>query len=212
MPKPLSTRPRHSSGPSRGELRRERLLQTLEELLADRSFASIEIADITQAAGVSRSAFYFYFPSKAAAVGATLGTVFGEIGNVIGTWVDLGENVEDHRKHVFDSMDKVVGIWRQHAYLMAAMFDAVATDEEVRTMFDGHIERFVRDCAERIRVEREAGQALDGPDPEALARVLVGMNVKALERDMRNIASGESAEEGLPRILAVVWDRLLYGA
>jgi AcrR family transcriptional regulator len=211
MSKPR-VRNRYSSGPTRGEQRRERLLQALEDLLASRPFAAIEVGDIARSAGLSRSAFYFYFPSKAAAVGAMLGDVFGEISDVLDKWTELGDSVAARRREVYDSFERVVAIWRQHAPLMAAMFDAASTDAEVRAMFEGHIDSFVDGSAARIRHERAVGEAPDGPDPEALARVLVGMNVKALERDMRAITSGAPADADLPRVLAFVWGRVLYDA
>lgn len=213
MPKPLPTRSRHTGGPSRGEVRRELLLQTLEDLLRTHAFATIEIADITRAAGVARSSFYFYFPSKAAAVGAMLGDVFSEVTTIIETWTGLGETLAERRSQLFDSFEQIVAIWREHAHLMAAMFDAASSDDEVRGMFDDHIERFATDSATRIQREWEVRRAPSGPAPEALARVLVGMNVRALERDMRQIASGESAgDDGLAYVLAYVWDQILFGA
>ncbi|CAJ1580310.1 TetR/AcrR family transcriptional regulator [[Mycobacterium] wendilense] len=212
MPKPLPTRSRYTGGPSRGEVRRELLLQTLEDLLRTQAFATIEIADITRTAGVSRSTFYFYFPSKAAAVGAMLGDVFSEVSAVIDTWTGLGETLAERRDQLFESFEQIVSIWREHAHLMAAMFDAASTDDEVRGMFDDHMERFATDSAVRIQQEWEAREVASGPDPEALARVLVGMNVRALERDMRSIASGESAgDDGLAHVLAYVWDQILFG-
>ncbi|CAJ1503533.1 TetR/AcrR family transcriptional regulator [[Mycobacterium] burgundiense] len=212
MPKSLPARSRFTAGPSRGEVRRELLLQTLEELLVAHEFATIEIADITRVAGVSRSTFYFYFPSKAAAVGAMLGNVFSQVSSVTETWTELGDTLAERRNQVFDGFEQVVAIWREHAHLMAAMFDAVTTDDEVRGMFDDHIERFVVDSATRIRREREAGHALPGPAPETLARVLVGMNVKALERDMRQITGGSEPDPDLANVLATVWDRMLYAS
>ena len=59
-------------GPKSGDERRTALLTALEDLLESRPLAQIGVADISRAAGVTRSAFYFYFPSKAAAVAALL--------------------------------------------------------------------------------------------------------------------------------------------
>lgn len=125
----------------------------------------------------------------------------------------LGETLAERRSQLFDSFEQIVAIWREHAHLMAAMFDAASTDDEVRGMFDDHIERFATDSATRIQREWEVRLAPSGPAPEALARVLVGMNVRALERDMRQIASEESAgDDGLAYVLAYVWDQILFGA
>nr|BFE65690.1 hypothetical protein GCM10020063_102160 [Dactylosporangium thailandense] len=53
--------------PSDTELR-ERVLDALRELLDTRTFDSLSVAEIIAAAGVSRASFYFYFPSKQAAL------------------------------------------------------------------------------------------------------------------------------------------------
>src|SRR6201990_1097200 len=43
---------------------REAILAATAELLADRQFGDLAVADILAAAGVSRGSFYFYFDSK----------------------------------------------------------------------------------------------------------------------------------------------------
>ncbi|WP_433079727.1 TetR family transcriptional regulator [Dactylosporangium sp. CA-052675] len=47
---------------------RERVLNALRELLDTRTFDSLSVAEVITAAGVSRASFYFYFPSKQAAL------------------------------------------------------------------------------------------------------------------------------------------------
>src|SRR3712207_4675703 len=43
---------------------RERILSALRDLLRERTFDSLSVAEIISAAGVSRASFYFYFPGK----------------------------------------------------------------------------------------------------------------------------------------------------
>ena len=62
----LVRQPQHRQ--ARGEHRRAALLHALEAQLQERALADISVASITREAGVARSAFYFYFPSKNAAV------------------------------------------------------------------------------------------------------------------------------------------------
>ena len=50
---------------ARGDRRREDLLEALETQLRTRSLTEVSVAELTEAAGVTRSAFYFYFDSKA---------------------------------------------------------------------------------------------------------------------------------------------------
>jgi len=53
-----------SSGTARGRERRERLLNATAELVAERGFHSVGIADIGAAAGVSGAAIYRHFENK----------------------------------------------------------------------------------------------------------------------------------------------------
>ena len=56
----------------RGDRRREALLAALDDRLKTTALDDISVADLTESAGITRSAFYFYFDSKAAAVGVLL--------------------------------------------------------------------------------------------------------------------------------------------
>lgn len=60
-------RPGRRSGPVPAAAEtRERILTATRELLDERRFDTLSVADILAAAGVSRASFYFYFPNKQA--------------------------------------------------------------------------------------------------------------------------------------------------
>ena len=63
---------------SKGDQRRAALLESLDELLHGGNLESISIADISRRAGVTRSAFYFYFENKAVAVAALMEEMYAE--------------------------------------------------------------------------------------------------------------------------------------
>ena len=65
--------------PQKGDQRRSALLESLDQHLQESSFESVNIADISRRAGVTRSAFYFYFENKAAAVAALMEELYDEI-------------------------------------------------------------------------------------------------------------------------------------
>ena len=53
--------------PQQGDIGlRERILDALRELLRERTFDTLSVAEIITAAGVSRASFYFYFAGKQA--------------------------------------------------------------------------------------------------------------------------------------------------
>ena len=58
--------------PQRSDHRREAILDALDGWLHESSLEAINIAEISKQAGVTRSAFYFYFENKGAAVAALM--------------------------------------------------------------------------------------------------------------------------------------------
>ena len=65
--------------PQRSDQRRSAILESLDHHLKEFGFDAINIADVTGRAGVTRSAFYFYFENKAAAVAALLEPLYDDV-------------------------------------------------------------------------------------------------------------------------------------
>ena len=193
--------------PKRGDQRRTQLLAALENLLASRPLAEIGITDITRAAGVTRSAFYFYFPTKAAAVAALLSDFREDMEQAGAPW--YGGTGGTPLARVEAAVHASIRLWRDHANLLVAMFDAVA-DPEVRQIWDSWIEGFVERIGARIVQDREAGLAYRSGDPRALATVLMGATLYAMERDVRAIAAGKAASSSISDALIELWHRTLY--
>jgi AcrR family transcriptional regulator len=64
--------------PQRSDLRRRAILESLDHHLRESGFDGLNIADVARRAGVTRSAFYFYFENKAAAVAALLEPMYDD--------------------------------------------------------------------------------------------------------------------------------------
>jgi AcrR family transcriptional regulator len=195
-------------GPRRGDIRRTALLDALEALVAERPLSEIAIADIARAAGVSRSAFYFYFPSKAAAVAASMSDFYEEVEEAGSVWLAGGSGTPVER--LTRSFEQVAELWRGRAGLLTAMLDAVGSDTEVRDMWDRWVQGFVDQSAVRISEERAAGLTRDSIDPHALATVLVGAVAYTMERDVRALSAGEEPPEGLIAAVVQLWYRTIY--
>src|SRR5882757_2697475 len=69
------SRGRRAARRSPGDNRELAILATAERLLAERPLQEISIDDLTRPLGISRPAFYFYFPSKDAVLLALLDRV-----------------------------------------------------------------------------------------------------------------------------------------
>jgi TetR/AcrR family transcriptional regulator, ethionamide resistance regulator len=205
-----STSPRrsHEPGPKPGDRRRAALLEGLEQLLQTHSLNQIGVADISGAAAVTRSAFYFYFPTKAAAVAALLTDVFDEMIEAASEWYEGSS--EPAAARLRSGMQASVARWREHAALMVAMLDAAGADADTRQLWQQWIDRFADRVAARIEADRAAGVAHQDVDTQLLATVLVDAVFQAMERDVRAIRSGHRPVAGLDDALTVIWHRAIY--
>src|SRR4051812_37849903 len=156
-------RPRHVQAPRRGDERRRLLLTALEELLGTRPLADIGISDVTEAAGVTRSGFYFYFSSKAAAVAALLEDFRDQMERAGAAWYDAADTTPHER--VTATVHASATLWRSHAPLLVAMLDAASSDPEAREIWASWSAGFVERIGTRIRQDRKAGLIRTAADP-----------------------------------------------
>ena len=181
----------------RGEQRRIRLLEALEQQLQRHPFAEVGIADVADAAGLGRSAFYFYFSSKHDAVTQLLGDVFEQEITRVG---EILYGPGDPRENISKGLAFIVDSWRERRTLLSAMLDARDGDAETRLIWEHWLNRyedFATDYVTRTT-------AIDASESRVLAHVLIAMNERALERHLRSGGDRESAD-ALHAALVHVW-------
>ncbi len=191
---------------AKGERRRMALLGALEELLRKRRLEDLTIAEIAAAAGVQRSGFYFYFPTKHAAV-AELLLEFADELFLAGE--EFLHTSGDPAAALSDAFEGLLDGWTRHRHLLNALFDARDGDGDVRALFDEWLNRFVGPVAALIARERESGNALAGPEPTLLARLLLTVNQNALAEHLR---TPKVSDAELRDALVHVWMTTIYGA
>jgi AcrR family transcriptional regulator len=196
-------------GPTKGDRRREAILEAIERLLRDRPIGRLSVEEIAVAAGISRSAFYFYLESKYAALNAALGGVWDEMVAAASNFFE--DDGEPPPEYVRRALGGVGALWREHEPLLVAMVDAAATDERARELWDGWMDRWIERVAARIEEERAAGRALPAPpDARSLARVLLAMNERSYYLDRRRQASAAESARTV-EALAATWLAVLWG-
>lgn len=194
-------------GEPRGEVRRAAILGALEALLRSQSLQDLSVGRIAAEAGLKRSAFYFYFASKEAAVTELLQDVFVEMVDGARAWI---EGDGDPRDSLGAAIGGTIRLWRAHRHLILAMLDA-RDDPAVRELWDSWIELFVPPLAQAVEGDRTRARALqDGPPAETLVRLLLGMNERALERHVRRDEDEDHAKD-LAVALTQTWVRAIYG-
>jgi AcrR family transcriptional regulator len=190
--------------PARGDRRRTALLESLDHHLRESSLDSINIADISRRAGVTRSAFYFYFENKASAVAALMDEMYDEsfaAAEALRADGTPAENLESMVRALFSMFDK-------HEHVFRASLEARASSATVRELWDSDRESFVPVVASMIEAERASGAAPPGTDATALASVLLELNDRMLER----LALGGTLDrEQLVEAVVAIWLHTIYG-
>ena len=192
-------------GSNRGDARRDALLTAFDELLREKSLEEVNVAEISGLAGVTRSAFYFYFESKAVAVLALMQDLYDAAADanelLMKAEGDAETRIRGAITMLFDSVDS-----SPHTY--RALLEARAGSALVREMWDAGRADFARLIGGMIGTERAAERATDGPDPDTLASVLLDLNDHAVERHA--LGSGPPRDQHIDA-LTFFWLRTIYG-
>ena len=178
------------------------VLRATEDLLIEgASFAELNIERIATRAGISRTAFYFYFRDKRELLFRLTTDVNEQLMAVAATWWSDGGDISE-------ALSGIGALYREHAALFRATVEVSTYDEEVATFWRGLVGRFVDATEERIASEQASGRAAGG-DPRALAFSLVWMT----ERTMyQQYVQGQPNEAGaLVDALALIFSRSVYG-
>ncbi|MGW0157920.1 TetR/AcrR family transcriptional regulator [Mycobacterium sp. NPDC003323] len=183
----------------RSDERRDAILDALDRWLKESSLDAINVAEITAQAGVTRSAFYFYFENKAAAVAALMERMVNE---TFAVNEEFTTGADSPRDRVYAMLGGLFDTCDRYRHVFNAMLEARGSSATVRQIWDDARNAFVPSVAELIRAERES------PDPEVLAAVLLELNDRLLERF---ILGGSLTREQLLDGAAAVWLGTIYG-
>ena len=189
----------------RGDRRREAILAALDERLRTTALDDISVADLTDAAGITRSAFYFYFESKAAAVTMLLVVVNTEALKAT-EMIIRGEG--EFRTRVIEALELLTDRVLQNAHIYRALLTARTQHEPTREVWDAGRRTMAAPIAEFITAEREACRAPEGADAALLAEGLIHINETVLER---LVYEPEGPREQLLATAADMWVRTVYG-
>jgi AcrR family transcriptional regulator len=196
--------------PQRSDDRREAILDALDRWLLESNLDAINIAEISKQAGVTRSAFYFYFENKGAAVAALMERILDATFAVTAAFTGPAFTVasDSPRQRIYAMLDGLFATCEGHRHLFKAMLEARGSNASVRGIWDDARESFVESIAAMIRADRSAGRAPDGLDADVLASVLLEFNDRLLER---LTLGGPLSREQLMDGAAAIWLSTIYG-
>jgi AcrR family transcriptional regulator len=191
----------------RGDEREQLILSAFEELLETRSLHEIAVDDIARAAGLSRSAFYFYFASKEAVLLSLFERIIAEAQAARGDTLAALE--ADPAAGIREALRAFYEAFRTHRAVTLAGADAWASSAEVRALWGRAMEQWVAEATVLIEVERQRGAAPPGLPARDLATSLLWMNERVLHT---TFARQEPAvdEADVLDVLVGIWLRAIY--
>ena len=175
-----ATSPARRRGPRKGDTREADILRTLEQLIATKPFAAIGIDELALGAGISRSAFYFYFASKDAVLSALIQELEVDLMAEHADWY-AGTGPVEAEAALRRSTSYVVALWQARGPLLRLMHLPADVPEPVQQFRARSQERQRRLTVERIERERAAGLAPPGPpSAPALASAMIQLRTALL--------------------------------
>ena len=178
------------------------MLQATEAFLAEgASFADLNIEKIATRAGISRTAFYFYFRDKRELLVRLTADVNQQLMDAATAWWSGDGDLST-------ALARIASLYDEHGALLGAVVEVSTYDEEVATYWRGLVGRFVDATRERIEAEQAAGRALPGP-AGAQAFALVWMVERAFYE--QRVQGQPVAVDALVEALSDIFTRTVYG-
>jgi AcrR family transcriptional regulator len=162
---PASSPVAHREGPATAKRAQVQtaVLQATEALLAEgSSFADLNVERIAKAAGISRTAFYFYFADKRDLLMRLAADVNGQLYAQADIWFS-GDG--DPEAEIGEALTRIAELYVEHGVLIRAIVEVSTYDEEIATFWRGLVQRFVDATERRIDAEQHGS----GPHPPAHA-------------------------------------------
>jgi AcrR family transcriptional regulator len=182
------------------------VLEATEALLREgTSYADLNIERIATRAGISRTAFYFYFRDKRELLMRLSEDLTEQLYAQAGIWwAGEGDPADDIR----EALQRVAELYAQHGILLRAIVEVSTYDEEVAIFWRGLLGRFVTATRERIEAEQVAGRAPAMP-AQATAFALTWMSERCLYQLM--VQDSEVSTRDMTEALVRIWVSAVYG-
>jgi TetR/AcrR family transcriptional regulator, ethionamide resistance regulator len=182
------------------------VLEATEGLLREgASFADLNVERIARAAGISRTAFYFYFSDKRELLMKLSEDVTNDLYEQADIWWSGdGDPVDDIR----EAITRVATLYWEHAPLLRAIVEVSTYDEEVAGFWRGLVARFADATERRILDEQAAGNAPEMP-AKAVAFSLTWMAERVLYQQL--VQEQPHAPEDVVAAMVGIYVRSVYG-
>jgi len=181
------------------------ILGATHDLLQDRTASEVTIADIMDAVGLSRTAFYRYFPD----VNSVLVRLLREVREkFVVDWIDSPDDADFVKVLDVDARASLVQ-FEEHAAIIRACLDARTSAPELYVAWLQIFEEVVVQVATRIDDLNRRGVTKVGC-PEETARALVTFTIYYVTEGLARVDG--QGRQALADTLMAVWYRTIFAS
>jgi len=183
------------------------VLEATERLLGEGAkYADLDVGTIAKAAGISRTAFYFYFADKR----DLLMRLAGDVTELLYAQADIWFSGDgDPEQEIREALTRIAALYREHGVLIREIVEVSTYEEDIATFWRGLLQQFVDATQRRIEDERAAGQPGAG-EPRATAFALCWMTERTFHQQF--VLAEPVPQDELVAALTGIWVRTVYGA
>jgi TetR/AcrR family transcriptional regulator, ethionamide resistance regulator len=183
------------------------VLAATEALLAEgASYADLNIERIATRAGISRTAFYFYFRDKRELLMRLTEDVNEQLYQQADIWFSGAGAPEPE---IRQALTNIAALYREHGVLLRAIIEVSTYDDEVARFWRGMLGRFVDASRRRIEAEQEVGLSV-ARGAYATAFALCWMTERTMYQHL--VQSGPMSAEEMVDALVGIWLHSVYGS
>ena len=186
------------------EATRRAIMDAVEALLESGFYEEVRVEDVMATAGLSRTAFYRYFPELESVLLAWIEIIRVEFTDAANLWLSFDVDPDEG---LLAAMRGLAGVWARHAALVRGIFDAATTGSRVQLAWRDLVESFLGPVQHRLDDLSRQGR-ISLPNTGETARALVWMT----ERYFFETIAREHAVsvEVAASTLADIWRRVLF--
>jgi AcrR family transcriptional regulator len=183
----------------------EAVLKATEELLSEGvPFADLNIEKIATRAGISRTAFYFYFKDKRELLMRLTEEVTDELFAAADVW--FSGPPEQALDEMHAALAQIAALYDVHGTLLRAIVEVSTYDEEFAMFWRDLTQRFADASTRRIEGEQAAGRA-PAFDAAAASFALTWMTERTF---YQHFVQGIEREAIVDAVHGI-WTRAIYG-
>jgi TetR/AcrR family transcriptional regulator, ethionamide resistance regulator len=183
------------------------VLAATEALLAEgASYADLNIERIATRAGISRTAFYFYFRDKR----ELLMRLTEDVNELLYQQADIWfSGAGAPEPEIREALTNIAALYAEHGVLLRAIVEVSTYDDEVAQFWRGMLGRFVDASRRRIESEQEVGLSV-ARHAHATAFALCWMTERTMYQHL--VQAGPMTSDEMVDALVGIWLHSVYGS